>query len=80
MFTVFREAGTDTAEGPVSMRRVLAFFLTLSAVGLFVGGFFFSGNGWTVFLPGISALAGALILLICTTAADIADIVSVFKK
>jgi hypothetical protein len=80
MFTVFRESGTDSAEGPVSMRRVLAFFLALSAVGLFVGGFFFSGNGWTVFIPGVAALSGSLLLLFFTTWTDIAGVVSVFRK
>lgn len=77
--TIFREAGTDGNPGPVSMRRVLAFLLALSAIGLFVGGFFFSVNGWIVFILGCAVLARALLLLFFTTWADIQGIVAAWK-
>jgi fucose permease len=61
-FSMFREE-----DNKVSMRRVLAFFLVLAAVGLFAGGFFFAEHSWYVFLPGISCIAGSLFLLFFTS-------------
>jgi fatty acid desaturase len=76
---MFREAEAEGKPGPVSMRRVLAFLLAVSAIGLFVGGFFFAVHGWVVFIPGCSALAGALLLLFFTTWADVQGIVAAWK-
>ncbi len=81
MFSIFREAkNEDGTPGPVSMRRVLAFLLVLSAIGLFIGGFFFSAHGWYVFIPGGVCLTGALLLLFFTTWADIASVAAAIRN
>ena len=80
MLSIFREEGKDGEPGPVSVRRVLAFLLVLSAVGLFIGGFFFNKESWYVFLPGIACLAGSLLLLFFTTWSDVAEIAKAIKK
>jgi uncharacterized membrane protein len=80
-YSIFREEEKEEGKpGPVSMRRVLAFILVLSAIGLFVGGFFISKESWYVFIPGIVCLAGSLLLLFFTTWSDVAEIAKVIKK
>jgi hypothetical protein len=81
MFSMFREEGKEDGKpGPVSMRRVLAFLLTVAAIGLFVGAFFFASNGWVVFIPGGACLIAALAFLILTTVTDVQSVVSVWKS
>ena len=83
MFTMFREeSNEDGKQGPISMRRVLAFILTLCAIALFaIGGFYFlEKGGWFAFIPGITCLAGSLLLLFFTTWNDIAEIAKAIKK
>lgn len=79
-FSMFREEEKEGKPGPVSIRRVLAFLLVLSAIGLFVGGFFIDKESWYVFLPGIVCLAGSLLLLFFTTWSDVAEIAKAIKK
>lgn len=79
-FSIFREEEKEGKPGPVSMRRVLAFILTLTAIGLFVGGFFITKDSWYVFLPGIVCLVGMLLLLFFTTWSDVAEIAKAIKK
>lgn len=80
-WTIFREdSKEDGTPGPVSIRRVLAFVLILAAIGLFVGGFFISKESWYVFIPGITSLAGALLLLFFTTWSDVAEVAKAVKK
>jgi hypothetical protein len=67
--------------GAVSMRRVLAFFLVIAAIGLFVGGFMLTKReGWYVFLPGIACLVVSLFLLFFTTWSDVAAVAGALKK
>jgi fatty acid desaturase len=85
MTSMFREADEQdkdgkTVKGPVSARRVLAFVLSLSAVALFAAAIIFAPQyGWTVFIPGVSCLAGALLLLFFTTWGDVAAIAAAWK-
>lgn len=73
-FTMFREGGP---EAPVSMRRVLAAFFALAAVGLFtLGGV---KNYMTAFYGGAASLAAVVLLLFFTTWADIAAAVAAVK-
>jgi fucose permease len=67
-------------DNKVSMRRVLAFFLVIASVGLFVGGFFFAEHSWYVFLPGITSIAGALLLLFFTSWCDVAKLANAVKR
>jgi hypothetical protein len=59
---------------------VLAFIFGFAAIGLFIGGLFFPAFSWYAFIPGISCLAGALLLLFFTTWSDIAEIAKALKK
>ena len=77
--TMFREDGGDKP-GPVSMRRVLAFFLVLAAIALFVVGFCFKTIDWYVFIPGIACLVGALLLLFFTTWNDVVEVAKAIRK
>jgi hypothetical protein len=85
MMSLFREAPeTDkkgnTIQGPVSMRRVLAFVLALAAVALFVAALFHAPQyGWTAYIPGAVCLAGSLLLLFFTSWADVALITAAWK-
>ena len=67
-------------DGLVSMRRVLAFFLALASVGLFVGGFFIQKESWFVFVPGTACLCGSLLLLFFTTWGDLAKITGSLRR
>jgi hypothetical protein len=83
--SMFREAPeTDKdgkqAPGPLSMRRVLSFILAVASIGLFVVAILCAPQyGWAVFLPGIAALAGSLLLLLFTTWGDISLIAAAWK-
>jgi hypothetical protein len=62
------------------MRRVLAFILALSAVALFIVAIICAPQyGWAVFIPGIAALVGALLLLFFTTWTDVAVAAAAWK-
>jgi len=80
VLSMFREGGVEGEPGPVSMRRALAFLLALSAIGLFIGGFFITKESWFVFVPGIACLAGALLLLFFTTWSDAAEVIKAARK
>ena len=80
VLSMFREANTEDGKpGPYSMRRVLAFLLSLAAIGLFILGFNFK-DGWFVFIPGMVCLAAVLLLLFFTTWGDVAEIAKAIKK
>jgi hypothetical protein len=74
--TMLREAPADGKPGPVSIRRVLALFFSIAAIGLLWRGFSFSATGWFVFVPGIACLVAVLLLLFFTTWADISELAS----
>lgn len=74
--SMLREAPINGKPGPVSIRRVLALFFAVAAIGLFWGAFTFSATGWFVFVPGIACLAAVLLLLFFTTWADISELAS----
>jgi len=81
ILSMFREEPKDDKPGPVSIRRVLAFLLIWAAIGLFAGAFFFAKEkDWYTFIPGISCLAGALLLLFFTTWSDVVEIAKAVKK
>ena len=77
---MFREHDENGHPGPISMRRILAFFLAISAVGLFAGALILVNEiTWQVFIPGAACLAGTLLLLFFTTWGDIAGAVKAMK-
>lgn len=80
ILSMFKEGAVDGNTGPVSMRRVLAFLLAVAAIGLFIGGLFFSETNWYCFIPGIACLVGTLLLLFFTTWGDVAEIAKALKK
>jgi hypothetical protein len=51
----------------------------LASVATGVYGIPFAASGWVVFLPAISYLAGAIILLFFTTWGDIAEVAKAAK-
>jgi hypothetical protein len=83
--SMFREAPETDKDGkqipgPVSARRVLAFILAIASIALFAAAIFHAPQyGWTVFIPGIAALAGSLLLLFFTTWGDISLIAAAWK-
>jgi hypothetical protein len=81
MFREGPEKGKDgnMIPGPVSARRVLAFILVLAGIALFVAAFWFSGNGWIVFIPGAVCIVASLAFLILTTVNDVQMIVASWK-
>jgi hypothetical protein len=82
MFREAPETGRDGKQipGPVSARRVLAFILALASIALFAAAIFHAPQyGWTVFIPGIAALAGSIALLLFTTFADVQMIIAAWK-
>jgi hypothetical protein len=66
-------------KGPVSMRRVLSAVFALAAMGLFIGGLFFSKAGWIAFIPGITCTTASLAFLILTTVGDVQALVSAWR-
>jgi Na+/H+-dicarboxylate symporter len=86
MTSMFREASETDKEGkivgpgPISMRRVLAFILTLASITLFVVAILFASQyGWPVFIPGGACLAAMLFLLFFTTWGDVSMLASAWK-
>jgi hypothetical protein len=77
--SMFREApSADGKPGPVSIRRVLAAFFSLSAVSLGAVAIP-NAPGWYVFIPSVACLAGALLLMFFTTWSDVAAVISASK-
>jgi hypothetical protein len=81
MFREAPETGKDgnTIQGPLSARRVISFFLAVSGVALFITAFWFSQNGWIVFIPGMVCITASLAFLILTTVGDVQMIVASWK-
>lgn len=79
--SAFREApNPDGTKGPVSMRRVLAFFYALVSTALGVAALPHAASGWWVFIPsGLAALLSVLLLLF-TTWNDLAVLAGAVKK
>lgn len=74
-FSMFRES----ADGPVSMRRVLAFFFALAAIPLGVFPLTRNPASWVVFIPFGISVGACLLLLFFTTWTDLKAIVSAVK-
>lgn len=74
-FSMFRES----ADGPVSMRRVLALFFAVCAVPLGVFPLAQKPESWVVFIPFGISVGACMLLLFFTTWADIKAIVAAVK-
>jgi hypothetical protein len=74
--TMFLEGGKGT---PMSMRRVLAFLIAISGIGLL---WFSSSRGeagkWGI-IAGVASLLTSLMYMICTTVADIVALAQAAK-
>jgi apolipoprotein N-acyltransferase len=74
MLTMFLEGSKGT---PVSMRRVLAFILSVSGIAL--SWYSTSSNNLFGVYGGVACFIFAFLLLVCTTAADIVALVQAAK-
>lgn len=72
MFTMFREGGKDS---PFSIRRILAFLLSSSAVYLFA----ISGGSINLVYGGGACLLSSVLLLFFTTWGDVAKVAAAIK-
>jgi LDH2 family malate/lactate/ureidoglycolate dehydrogenase len=76
MLSMFKE----DIDGPYSIRRILAFILSISSIGISVVSLNYARYGWIVFLPPAMFLIASIVLLFFTTWTDITALISATKN
>lgn len=67
------------SDGSISMRRILSALCFCASVALAVLAFPHSTAGWFVFLPAVSFLAAAILLLLFTTWEAVSSLIKAAK-